>query len=577
MKNKGFTLIELLAVIVVLAIIVLIAVPTISKVVEKSRKGAALSSAYGYIDAVEKAIVLNQIKQIEQIADGEYELPMDDKYSVKVKGSLPEEGKIVIEKSKIKTGEMCINDYIVEYENGKAEVMGKCAERPQLVKDSLKVTLADGTEFTKVQEYGTPVKVTFKTSVKGGKIKSVNSPEGATLNASTGEITYTTTGNEMNLTFEVIGNIGEDESIGKIKISLGKYYETIIEADSLLKAVEENEIGNDSTGKIIVNGVTYSVHTYYHDGNLTISEDTEYGDASDVATSSSNAKRMVILKVNGNLTINEGAILTTVKSADGYGGPKGFLIYATGDITNNGTISMTARGAKAEGQDVYLWKNGSDNYEVVPSLGATGGIANDLGSGSDGSLRSTGGGGAGGSTWNVGNRGLGSQGTSYSGGSGGGSVDNVWKGKAGSGNGAAGGDAIAGNSSGWETAGGGAGNPGGTGAKGANASWTGLQGSNGTGGLLIAYAKSFVNNGIVESNGSDGGTGNAGGGSSGGGSINIFYKNNLTQGNINASGGSRTGTSSTNFYKGGSGGTGSIAIGKIANGTYTDTYHNWTD
>ena len=46
-----------------------------------------------------------------------------------------------------------------------------------------------------------------------------------------------------------------------------------------------------------------------------------------------------------------------MKKDNGYGGPKGMFIYCTGTITNNGTIDMTARGAKAVGQNVYLWKN----------------------------------------------------------------------------------------------------------------------------------------------------------------------------------------------------------------------------
>ncbi len=61
-NNKGFTLIELLAVIVILAIIALIATPTILGVIEKARKGAAESSALGYLDAVEKQIALDLIE-----------------------------------------------------------------------------------------------------------------------------------------------------------------------------------------------------------------------------------------------------------------------------------------------------------------------------------------------------------------------------------------------------------------------------------------------------------------------------------------------------------------------------------
>ena len=60
MKNKGFTLIELLAVIVILAIIALIATPMILGVIDTAKKGSAESAALGYIDAVEKSIMLSQ-------------------------------------------------------------------------------------------------------------------------------------------------------------------------------------------------------------------------------------------------------------------------------------------------------------------------------------------------------------------------------------------------------------------------------------------------------------------------------------------------------------------------------------
>ena len=74
MKKKGFTLIELLAVIVILAIIALIATPTILGVIEKAKKGAAESSALGYIDAVEKQIAINALDSSKtNIVDAVYE------------------------------------------------------------------------------------------------------------------------------------------------------------------------------------------------------------------------------------------------------------------------------------------------------------------------------------------------------------------------------------------------------------------------------------------------------------------------------------------------------------------------
>ena len=57
--KKGFTLIELLAVIVILAVIALIATPMIMGVIDEAREGAARSSAYAYIHAVENKIAMN--------------------------------------------------------------------------------------------------------------------------------------------------------------------------------------------------------------------------------------------------------------------------------------------------------------------------------------------------------------------------------------------------------------------------------------------------------------------------------------------------------------------------------------
>ena len=50
-------------------------------------------------------------------------------------------------------------------------------------------------------------------------------------------------------------------------------------------------------------------------------------------------------------------------------GQKECIYIVNGTLTNNGTISMTARGAKAEGQNVYLFKNIEGNFEYVPAVG----------------------------------------------------------------------------------------------------------------------------------------------------------------------------------------------------------------
>ena len=94
---------------------------------------------------------------------------------------------------------------------------------------------------------------------------------------------------------------------------------------------------------------------------------------------------------------------------------------------------------------------------------------------------------------------------------------------------------------------------------------------NGTGGLLICMAKDIINNGKILSNGSKGGYATASGGSSGGGSINIFYMNDyINNGEINSDGGLGVGSPSA-----GAGGTGSISVGQIVDGSYVSTYKNY--
>ena len=110
MKRKGFTLIELLAVIVILAIIALIATPTILGVIEKARKGASEQSALGYIDAVEKQVAINQVKDENLINDGTYNVPMTD---ITVKGEAPTKGWLKIEKGLVTNYSFVIGKYVI--------------------------------------------------------------------------------------------------------------------------------------------------------------------------------------------------------------------------------------------------------------------------------------------------------------------------------------------------------------------------------------------------------------------------------------------------------------------------------
>lgn len=153
----------------------------------------------------------------------------------------------------------------------------------------------------------------------------------------------------------------------------------VVPTESILYATK-NVIEESGYYRIAVLEEEYYAHVYVEEGDNTLFNDIEYGDENDVATQTTDAKNMVIVKVNGDLTVNQDVTLTA--HGNNYGGPKGMLVYVTGKLTNNGTISMNQKGAKAEGKNIYLWKNkivGVDNngtggeYEYVPSIGSTGG------------------------------------------------------------------------------------------------------------------------------------------------------------------------------------------------------------
>ena len=343
-----------------------------------------------------------------------------------------------------------------------------------------------------------------------------------------------------------------------------------------------------------INNVTYDLNVIVLDGDQTITSNTTYGTLDDCASgtgANQMAKRMVIVKVNGNYTINNNVTVGPTYN-ETYGGPKGFMLYVKGTLTNNGTID-NSHGAYAEGQDVYLYSNSNGSYEFVPAQGGLGGekksgtnsTANHTmvyagNSGQASSVaRGTGGGASGGVYVNydhteTGISGAGARGTSYSGGSGGGMVASVWgsnvSAQDGAPNGGAGGNAKGS----WNNyvAVGGTGNPGGNGSVGTggsnSANNSGTNGKKGTGGLLIIYADSIVNNNKISANGTESfGVTLANvstkiyGGPSGGGSVNIFYNTSYTStGTVESNGGANE--------NGVTGGAGSVSIGSLRTGSY---------
>lgn len=121
MKEKGFTLVELLAVIVILAVVALIAVPIILNAISDARRNAAKESLNGYIDAIEKRLVEQEMEEeiIEIAQDGCYKVETINK-EVEIKGNTPAEGEVCIENGKILSAiHIKIDGYELNYSGGK--------------------------------------------------------------------------------------------------------------------------------------------------------------------------------------------------------------------------------------------------------------------------------------------------------------------------------------------------------------------------------------------------------------------------------------------------------------------------
>lgn len=285
-----------------------------------------------------------------------------------------------------------------------------------------------------------------------------------------------------------------------------------------------------------------------------------------------------LIVVKGNLTINSGVTFRPHIR-------KLFTcIWVEGNLTVNGTISMTARGAStgslANPNNTIRIINGSyssiTNPEV-PSIGGSGASAftsttsgTPGNNGSNGSNGGTGGGGSGGKYLSTqGTAGAGASGSAFSGGAGGGGANSGTAGS-GSANGGAGGrsDSVGGGNA----SGGGAGNPGGRSSREQSGNVTGLpilDGYFGTGGTLIIFVKGTLSGtGAISSNGSQGGGAYSnsigGGGGSGGGSVTALCNSGSVT-TLQASGGARgqgydPSTGSVYYSEGGAGGSGTARI-----------------
>ncbi len=133
-KKKGFTLIELLAIIVILAIIAVITVPIILNIIENSKRGAVIDSAYGYKDSINKYYVTELANNPEfALSDGLYTVQSDGSikngdnstYTIPFTGTKPSGGSITLENNEITDACIIIDEYAVTYAEGKFTTNGK--------------------------------------------------------------------------------------------------------------------------------------------------------------------------------------------------------------------------------------------------------------------------------------------------------------------------------------------------------------------------------------------------------------------------------------------------------------------
>lgn len=363
------------------------------------------------------------------------------------------------------------------------------------------------------------------------------------------------------------------------------------------------------------------------DGDVTISTNTSLT----VPNKNGSYDGDMVVKNYSSLTVNEGVTLTTDQPG------RGLLIYVSGDLTVNGTISMTARGAYANpttagasdnsavsstGLRLPMLKSGSTDtlsaadfagtgndavsavsnqtgvsgdgkIYVVERTGGAGGVKSGKGPGVAGSSKtnSTGGGGSGGSDSCTLSPGVGTAGTCFSGGTGGGGVSCFSK--VGNENGITyGGRGGYGMNGYWKNPnGGGAGNPGGSGY---NANYSAQNGGGGTGGILFIVVGGNVNigsNGSIQANGMDGGDASSGyqgrssgGGASGGGIVWLLHAGSITNnGSVTANGGTRGIAGGGSIKDGGNGGAGTTVIEQVDSGPqscqplFSDTSHTIVD
>lgn len=109
--------------------IALIAIPTVSSVIEMSKKNSVKVSTKNYVDAIENRLAMDNLTGKKSITNGISNI--NNIYTLDVKGNIPSSGYIkVSNEAEIRSGAFCINGYYVTYVNGTATIIDskKCSD-----------------------------------------------------------------------------------------------------------------------------------------------------------------------------------------------------------------------------------------------------------------------------------------------------------------------------------------------------------------------------------------------------------------------------------------------------------------
>ena len=106
----------MLAIIVILAIIAVITIPIILNVIENTRKGAAIDSAFGYRDAIHKFYLSKMVVDDSYVVEpGEHDILYYVNEGLEVNGTIPSEGWVIIDKNEVTDFSMKFGEYAVTY------------------------------------------------------------------------------------------------------------------------------------------------------------------------------------------------------------------------------------------------------------------------------------------------------------------------------------------------------------------------------------------------------------------------------------------------------------------------------